>query len=1250
MNFKGFYNLDNAWTGDFPVPQLYKGDAFKLILTLSPKIHIGISLFLFLAFFTVIVNGQTNIYTENFGTTGTSFPAGWSTTSTGNQKWVISSAVPSSGYTGASGDNNVFHTHTAGGTRTQRLTYNGLSTIGYTDITVLWGANRGSNYSTTFEYSIDGSNWTSVLFTEVANDGTWALVNGGVRIVLPAETFGVSNLQFRWTATASRNNTHRIDDFTVEGMAGCTTLPVANCQDIIVQVDGSGIANITASDIDNESTADCGLQSLTATPNSFTCSNLGPNTVTLTITDVNSISATCNATVTVQDTIVPTIICPANITVNTDADLCTASGVDLGTPVTSDNCSVASVSSLTGEPYPLGDNIVSWTVADDSWNFATCNQTVTVVDNIDPVISGCPTNINVQVSEGDTGGNASWTPPTATDNCSVSLSGTHNSGDFFNVGTTTVIYTATDGTGNITTCSFNVNVFISSNACGPNFITNGSFETPATANWTIYTNTQVEGWTSTADEIEIWASGGGGGQTSYEGNQLSEMNGNSPTTFYQDIATNPGFTMQWQIVHQSRSTANETIQLKLGVPGSTVLIQTITSSGSGWNVYTGQYTIPVGQTTTRFEIVSVSPEGASGNLIDDIRFFLIENNPPTVENATENININTEAGVCYATVNYSAPTFQDDCDGTGLAGTLQAGLASGSQFPIGETTVTYTYTDIAGNGPVTSSFTVTVTDIEVPTITCPANVTVNTDAGESTATNVDLGNPTTADNCGVASAINDSSEPYPIGNTTVIWMVTDNSGNTATCEQIVTVEASEIIDIEVVDLLNFCQSGGTGTTTTITWDINKLVGTTNWTYDYNIFDGTSYVVFGLNILASGNTQVSYIMDNISGEDKTYTITLTNVSDDVSTETITVNNSDVVTVLAASVGGTAAGDQTICSGSSPVDIILTGGTGAIQWQSSPDNTTFTDIAGATSATLTSAQIGALTATSYFRAVVTSGVCPPENSNTVTITVDPASVGGTAAGDQTICSGSSPTDITLTGGTGAIQWQSSPDNTAFTNIAGATTATLTSAQTGALTATSYFRAVVTSGACPAENSNTVTITVDPASIGGTAAGDQTICSGSTPADITLTGGTGAIQWQSSPDNTTFTNIAGATTATLTSAQTGALTATSYFRAVVTSGACPAENSNTVTITVDPASVGGTAAGDQTICSGSSPADITLTGGTGAIQWQSSPDNSTFTNIAGATTATLTSAQTGALTATSYFRAVVTSGACPAENSNT
>ncbi|MFN8325905.1 MAG: hypothetical protein U0T80_09210 [Flavobacteriaceae bacterium] len=154
--------------------------------------------------------------------------------------------------------------------------------------------------------------------------------------------------------------------------------------------------------------------------------------------------------------------------------------------------------------------------------------------------------------------------------------------------------------------------------------------------------------------------------------------------------------------------------------------------------------------------------------------------------------------------------------------------------------------------------------------------------------------------------------------------------------------------------------------------------------------------------------------------------------------------------------------------------------------------------------------------------------------------------------------------MTGNTGTIQWQSSTDNVTFTNISGATSATLTGATIGALTATRYYRAVVTGG-CSTATSNVVTITVNPTSVAGTASTNQTICSGATPANLTLTGNNGTIQWQSSTDNVTFTNISGATSATLNGATIGALTATRYYRAVVTSGVCSAANSNVVTITI-------------------------------------------------------------------------------------
>jgi hypothetical protein len=96
-------------------------------------------------------------------------------------------------------------------------------------------------------------------------------------------------------------------------------------------------------------------------------------------------------------------------------------------------------------------------------------------------------------------------------------------------------------------------------------------------------------------------------------------------------------------------------------------------------------------------------------------------------------------------------------------------------------------------------------------------------------------------------------------------------------------------------------------------------------------------------------------------------------------------------------------------------------------------------------------------------------------TTTVTVTPI-VAGTATGNQSTCAGSI-TDLTLTGYSGTIvKWQYATD-VAFTtpvDIAGSNSATLTSAQIGALTATRYFRAVVTNGSCTAY-SNVITITI-------------------------------------------------------------------------------------------------------------------------------------------------------------------------------
>ncbi len=229
--------------------------------------------------------------------------------------------------------------------------------------------------------------------------------------------------------------------------------------------------------------------------------------------------------------------------------------------------------------------------------------------------------------------------------------------------------------------------------------------------------------------------------------------------------------------------------------------------------------------------------------------------------------------------------------------------------------------------------------------------------------------------------------------------------------------------------------------------------------------------------------------------------------------------------------------------------------------SPITGLFTNAAGTvayTGTAVTSVYAKPTSNTTYTATVTNASGCI--RTATASISIDPISVAGTASGAVTICSGSNAT-LSLTGNVGTIQWQKSANGTTgWTNVASATSASLVTAN---LTATTYYKAVVTSGVCSASSSNVIAVTVNPTSAVGIATGATAVCPG-TGATVSVAGTTGAIQWQQSADG--LTGWADVTGATLASLATGNLTATTYYHAVVTSGVCPSVTSNSVKITVN------------------------------------------------------------------------------------
>lgn len=163
----------------------------------------------------------------------------------------------------------------------------------------------------------------------------------------------------------------------------------------------------------------------------------------------------------------------------------------------------------------------------------------------------------------------------------------------------------------------------SPSACVPVALDNGSFETPSIAanSWSSLLESAVPGWETSATDnrIEIWRAPFGNVPVP-QGSQFAEINANQRATMFQDFATTPGETIRWQVQHRGR-TGVDVMEVRMGVPDTTLALQTTASTGLTWTTYSGLYTVPAGQTTTRLAFVSISSANGNatfGNFIDDV--------------------------------------------------------------------------------------------------------------------------------------------------------------------------------------------------------------------------------------------------------------------------------------------------------------------------------------------------------------------------------------------------------------------------------------------------------------------------------------------------------------------------------------------------------------------------------------------------------------------------------------------------------
>ncbi|WP_266205729.1 HYR domain-containing protein [Pontibacter kalidii] len=455
------------------------------------------------------------------------------------------------------------------------------------------------------------------------------------------------------------------------------------------------------------------------------------------------------------------------------ADATGECSVSVAAPTTTDSCA-GTITGTTSDPTTYteqGTYTITWSFSDGNGNTSTATQRVIVRDVTAPVLTAAAAQ-EVVLAAG-----CSVTIPdvtgTATDNCgSVTITQSPVAGSVVTATNGQQIHvtvTATDAAGNTDVEEVVLTAQDKTAPLAPATIA------AATAECAV-----------TVTEVPTAEDNCGGTITGTTDDPLTyTQQGKYKITWsFNDGNGNVSTAVQEVIVADVTAPVQPTLADATGECSVTVAAPTTTDNCAG--TITGTTVDPTTYEEQGTFTITWRFDDGNGNITTATQQVIVDDVSAPVIAAVEPVTAPADAGQCGATLSITPPEVTDNCEARPARGTRHDGAALDAQYPVGTTTITWNATDANGNQAVAVTQTVTVTDTQAPTITAPADVEVAADAS-CNATNVTLGTPTTADNCSVASVTNNAPATYRLGETEVIWTVTDAAGLTASATQLVRV-------------------------------------------------------------------------------------------------------------------------------------------------------------------------------------------------------------------------------------------------------------------------------------------------------------------------------------------------------------------------------------------------------------------------------------------------------------------------------